>query len=105
MKKYISIIITILVSFVAGVFFHKMATNIDMMKTKEQRYVKIKEDRKLVPIGNSDISITLPKGMIIYFDFSHKDFDSYASIPIKTDFDNFRDYIESSNREVVYELK
>ena len=105
MKKNIILIVAILVSFVAGVYFHKLVTFRDIQNTVEHRYVRLKEDRKMIPISNSDISVTLPKGMVIFFDFSHKDFYSYASIPIKTDFDDFRKYIESSSKEVVYELK
>jgi hypothetical protein len=105
MKKNIILIVAILISFIAGVYFHKLATYRDIQNTMEQRYVSLKEDKKLIPIRNSDISVTLPKGMVIFFDFSHKDFYSYASIPIKTDFDDFRKYIENSAKEVVYELK
>ena len=104
MKTKLSIAFLVVISFILGIFFQNMLGNENFQKQIEHRYVKLKQSRVLVPIGGSE-KLLLPKGMVIYFDYSHKDFYSYASIPIKTDFDDFRTFIEDSKTETIYKLE
>ena len=103
-KTKLSVAFLVVFAFVSGIFFQKILGNVNFQKTIEHRYVKLKQSRVIVPIGGSE-KLLLPKGMVIYFDYSHKDFYSYASIPIKTDFDDFRNFIEDSRTETIYKLE
>jgi hypothetical protein len=84
-------------SFVFGVNFTMSKFDINFQKSRIDKYVKLKQSYVLNYEGTSNQKIKFPIGTILYYEYAHKDFDSYASLRIKADFLEFErniSYIE-----------
>lgn len=93
------------VSFAAGILFILTEEDINFQKTKIEKYVKLKESKVFISQDGNNLKIELPKGTILFYDFGHKDFDSYASLKIKADFSNFRDSIEYIDDSAIFQMQ
>jgi hypothetical protein len=71
-------------------------------KFKKNMYVVLSESKTLYLEGDQKKTLELPAGTVMYYEFSHKDFDSYASVQLKADYLNYESIVEPIENPAVY---